>query len=298
MLKKVFIASLMGLVLCTGVKSVKANTVIENIAQNNTFVVGTPINAVPYSYINSSEQLDGYSIDVVKLIHQQLEKQLGKTITLSFVPINSIEETIPKIQSGEIDIACNVVFTWERDKYVDYTLRYTLSGIRLLLPKGKATNSFAGKKIGIPSQTFVKDAVKLANPDATLVEFDSMEEGSKALTEGKIDALAGDTLLLDGLRQQLNPDGFEQYPPLSENPYAKYGVGCIVPQNNSTFLNIANYTIAKMMEGYLVGDTQMTNLVNKWVGLEGIASIVSPDAIQQFFQNTINNHEQIPFSKN
>lgn len=298
MLKKVFIASLMGLVLCTGVKSVKANTVIENIAQNNTFVVGTPINAVPYSYINSSEQLDGYSIDVVKLIHQQLEKQLGKTITLSFVPINSIEETIPKIQSGEIDIACNVVFTWERDKYVDYTLRYTLSGIRLLLPKGKATNSFAGKKIGIPSQTFVKDVVKLANPDATLVEFDSMEEGSKALTEGKIDALAGDTLLLDGLRQQLNPDGFEQYPPLSENPYAKYGVGCIVPQNNSTFLNIANYTIAKMMEGYLVGDTQMTNLVNKWVGLEGIASIVSPDAIQQFFQNTINNHEQIPFSKN
>ncbi|MBL1208214.1 extracellular substrate binding-like orphan protein GrrP [Geminocystis sp. GBBB08] len=296
MLKKLFITSLMGLFLTTAVKPTIAGTVVENIANTGTFTVGTPMNAVPYSYINANKELDGFSIDIVKLIHKQLEKELGRKIELNFVEVNSIQETIPKIISGEIDIACNFAFTWERDKYVDYTLRYTMSGIRLLVPKGKSTTSFAGKKIGIPSQTFVKDALKLTNPDATLVEFANIEEGGKALKEGKIDALAGDTIILDGLRQQLNPDGFEQFPPLSENPYARYGVGCIVPQNNSTFLNIANYSIARMMEGYLVKDSEMTNLVNKWIGPEGVVYIVSPEIIQNFFQNTIDNHEQIPFS--
>ena len=43
----------------------------------------------------------------------------------------------------------------------------------------------------------------------------------------------------------------------------------MVPENNSTFLNIANYSIAKMMEGYLTGNEQTTEMLNKWVGLKG-----------------------------
>lgn len=299
MFKKLLLTSITGLLLTIGIKPSIGGTVLENVARSGFLTVATPMNAVPYSYINADEQLDGFSIDIVKLIHKQLEQELDRNIKLDFVPVESIGEGVPKLLTGEIDMVCNTVFTWQRDKYVDYTLRYTISGIRLLFPKGKipTDTSFAGKKIGIPPQTFVKDAVKLANPNAVMVEVASFADGAKALKEGKIDALAGDTLMLDGLRQQINPDGFEQYPPLSEDPYARFGVGCIVSPNNSSFLDIANFTIARMMEGYLVNDPEMTALVNKWIGENGVVSIVSPEATKSFFQNTINNHEQIPFTK-
>jgi polar amino acid transport system substrate-binding protein len=299
MLKKLLLTSLTGLLLTIGIKPSIAGTVVEKVARSGFITVGVPMNAVPYSYINAEEQLDGFSIDIIKLIHQQFEQELDRDIKLDFVQVESIREAVPKLLTGEIDMVCNTVFTWERDKYVDYTLRYTISGIRLLFPKGKipADTSLAGVKIGIPPQTFVRDAIKLVNPNAVIVEVDSFAEGATALKEGKIDALAGDTLMLDGLRQQLNPDGFEQYPPLSEDPYARFGVGCIVPQNNSTFLDIANYTIAKMMEGYLVNDPEMTALVNKWIGEDGVVSIVQPETIKNFFRSTIYNHEQIPFPK-
>jgi polar amino acid transport system substrate-binding protein len=299
MLKKLLITSVTGLLLTIGIKPTMASTVVEKAARSGFITVGVPMNAVPYSYINADEQLDGFSIDIIKLIHKQLEEELDRGIQLDFVPVESLKEGVPKLLTGEIDMVCNTVFTWQRDKYVDYTLRYTISGIRLLFPKGKipADTSLRNTKIGIPPQTFVSDAIKLAHPNATFVEVASFDEGATALKEGKIDALAGDTMMLDGLRQQINPNGFEQYPALSEEPYAKFGVGCIVSQNNSVFLDIANFTIARMMEGYLVNDPEMTTLVNKWVGENGVVSVVSPEALKNFFQSTINNHEQIPFPK-
>ncbi|WP_231937591.1 extracellular substrate binding-like orphan protein GrrP [Geminocystis sp. NIES-3709] len=299
MWKKLFVSSLMGLLLSTGIKPVMAGTVLENIAKSGVFNVGTPLNLVPYAYYNEENQLDGFSIDIVKLIHKQLEQELGRKIELNFVEVNSLQEGFPKMMTGEIDIACNTVFTWERDKHIDFTLRYTISGIRLLLPKGKipSDTSFAKQKIGIPPQTFVRDAIKLAYPNAVFVEVASLQEGITALKDGKIDALGGDSILLDGLRQQVDKDGFEQFPPFTEPSLAQYGVACVVPENNSSFLNIANYSIAKMMEGYLVKDPEMTELFNKWIGANGVVDVVSEESIELFFKSNIVNHEQIPFPK-
>lgn len=295
MWKKLLFTSLTGLLL--SVNPAMAGTVLENISKTGVFNVGTPIDLVPYSYYNQENELTGLSIDVVKLIHQQLEQELGRKIELNFVEVNSLKDAYPKMMTGEIDILCNTVFTWERDKYMDFTMRYTVSGIRLLFPKGKTPQdtTLANQKIGIPPQTFVKDAVKLAYPQATLVEIGSMEEGMKALQEGKINAFAGDTVILDGLRQQIDKDGFEQFPPLDQESLAQYGVGCVIPENNSAFLNVANYTIARIKEGYLVGDPEMTQLVNRWMGVNGVTNVFSEEAIKLFFKSNMINYEQIPF---
>ena len=50
------------------------------------------------------------------------------------------------------------------------------------------------------------------------------------------------------------------------------------------------------MEGYLVGDEDSLDVVNKWFGPTGAIKFISPELIKQFYQNTIINHEQIPFS--
>ena len=296
MLRKISITLVSLLLLMLGSKPVVAETVLESIARTGKLVVGTSFDRVPYAYFNQQEELDGYSIDIVKLIQKQLEQELGKTIEVDFVETNNITEALPKLTSGEIDIACNTIFTWERDRYVDFTIRYSLSGIRLLVPVGKTSDSFADKKIGVPPATFVQDAMKLAYPQATLVPMATLREGVEAFKAGQVDALAGDSVILDGIRQQIAPDKYQIFPQLSEKPYARYGVACMVPENNSGFLNIANYAIAKMMEGYLVGDRESLDIVNKWFGPEGVIEIIDPNLIKDFYENTIINHEQIPFS--
>ena len=296
MFRKLSLTVLSTLLLLLGVKPVMAETVIESVARTGKLVVGTSFDLVPYAYYNQQEELDGYSIDIVKLIQKQLEQELGKTIEVDFVETNSVAETFPKLLSGEIDLACNTVFTWQRDEYVDFTIRYGVSGIRLLVPSGKTSDSFANRKIGISSATFVKDAMTLAYPQATMMPMANLAEGIEALKAGKVDALAGDSVILDGVRQQIAPDKYEIFPKLPEKPYGRYGVACIVPENNSTFLNIANYAIARMMEGYLVGDPESLALVNKWFGPEGVIEITDPNLIKDFYENIIINHEQIPFS--
>ena len=296
MLKEISISLLSILLLMLGVKPVVAETVLESVARTGKLVVGTSFDLVPYAYYNKQEELDGYSIDIVKLIQKQLEQELGKTIEVNFVEANSVTETLPKLTSGEIDIACNTIFTWERDRYVDFTIRYSLSGIRLLVPSGKTSDSLTDKKIGVPPATFVQDAMKLVYPQATLMPMTNLAAGVEALKAGQVDALAGDSVILDGVRQQIAPDKYEIFPQLSEKPYARYGVACVVPENNSSFLNIANYAIAKMMEGYLVGEQQSLDIVNKWFGPEGVIEIIDPSLIKDFYENTIINHEQIPFS--
>ena len=295
MLRKIYLTLLSALLLVLGVKPVMAETVLESVARTGKLVVGTSFDIVPYAYFNQEEELDGYSIDIVKLIQQQLEQELGKTIKVDFVEANNITEALPKLRSGEIDIACNSVFTWERDRYVDFTIRYSLSGIRLLVPSGNTSDSFADKKIGVPPATFVQDAVKLAYPQATIVPMTTLTEGVEALQAGQVDALAGDSVILDGVRQQIAPDDYEIFPKLPEKPYARYGVACMIRENNSGFLNIANYAIAKMMEGYLIGEQESLDLVNKWFGPEGVIEIIDPNLIKDFYNNTIINHEQIPF---
>ena len=207
-----------------GVKPVVAETVLESVARTGKLVVGTSFDRVPYAYFNKQEELDGYSIDIVKLIQKQLEQELGKTIE-------------------------------------------------------------ADKKIGVSPATFVQDAIKLAYPQATLVPMATLTEGVEALKAGQVDVLAGDSLTLDGIRQQIAPDKYEIFPQLPEKPYARYGVACMVPENNSSFLNIANYAIAKMMEGYLVGEQQSLDIVNKWFGPEGVIEIIDPNLIKDFYEN-------------
>ncbi len=295
MLRKISLTLLSTLLLILGVKPVVAETVLESVARTGKLVVGTSFDIVPYAYFNQEEELDGYSIDIVKLIQQQLEQELSKSIKVDFVEANNITQTLPKLTSGEIDIACNTVFTWERDRYVDFTIRYSVSGIRLLVPAVNAADSFTNKKIGVPPATFVQDAMKLAYPQATIVPVATLTEGIEALKTGQVDALAGDSVILDGVRQQIGSNDYEIFPKLPEKPYARYGVACMIRENNSGFLNIANYAIAKMMEGYLIGEQESLDIVNKWFGPEGVIEIIDPKLIKDFYNNTIINHEQIPF---
>lgn len=291
--KKLYLTGLTLLLLLSGTKASFAETVMEKVSRTGVLTVGVNVNLVPYSYVNDKGELDGFSLNIVNLVKAELEKQTGKPIALEIVEADSVADRIPKILTGEIDISCDTPFTWRRDKYVDFSVSYSVSGIRLIVPNNSTLGtpeSLINKKIAVIPNNVNQKAIAITQPQAQLVPFNTLEEGLNALKEGKVDAVAGDGILLDGLRQQMDLANVKIVP---ESPYASYGISCMVGQHDPTFLRLINYTIVKLMEGYLAGDKEAVAIINRWVGKDGVVNI-DEKAIRDFFNFTLITHEQIP----
>jgi polar amino acid transport system substrate-binding protein len=297
LLKKFSLISLSTLILSTISQPISANTVLENVTRTGKLIVGTSKDLVPYAYYNEKDELVGYSIDIVNLIKAELEQELNRNIELVFVETNSIAEAIPKIETNEIDMTCNASFTWERDEFVDFTARYSVVNLQLLVAKNSgisSSQSLAGKKIAVPPVDFAHALLKLSEPDAILVDVDSLVEGIDAVKNGTVEGLIGDTIILDGLRQQIDPDEFTVIPLLKQSAYGRHGLGCIVAHNNSSFLFIANKAIIRLMNDYLIGKPEAQEIINRWFGPDGVVQGISTQDIENYFKNNILNYEQIP----
>ena len=275
---------------------VRAETVMEKVARTGILTISTRSDLIPYSYINEAGELVGYSIDLLNVVKEEIQQQIDKEIIIQVVIEEELSERIPKLRTGAVDIACNTAFTWERDKFVDFSTSYAISGIRLLVNSESnfdSLESLANKQIGTAPNTPAEATIKTIQPQANLVAINSVEEGLNALEQGKIDALAGDTIILYAIREKLGSDSYKLVP---EKPLARYGIACMVAENNSTFLNLVNYSIIKIMQGYLVGENRFVEMVNQWFGSEGIIN-VDETIIRNFFENVLITKEQVPLTE-
>ncbi|MDJ0661959.1 MAG: extracellular substrate binding-like orphan protein GrrP [Crocosphaera sp.] len=271
-----------------------AETVIERVARTGTLNVSTRVNLVPFAYVNDEDELTGYSIEIIELIRENLEKELGKDVNIKVVVDDTLDERITSVLNREVDIACDTVFTWQRDKFVDFSLAYGISGIKVLVKKDSnlsSPDSFKNKRIAIIENLLRPDSIKVIESQVTLVSVDSMEAGIKAVEDGEVDGFAFDGTILEGMRQTLNkPDEYKVIP---DESYFRHGIACMVPEQDSTFLNLVNLTIGKMMDGYIRGDSRYVDIVNRYFGEEGIVPIES-QRIKDFFEMIIITREQIP----
>ena len=270
-----------------------AETVVEKVARTGFLTVGTRFDAIPYSYVNDKGELVGYSMDVLERIRKRLETRLGRPVTLQMIEANQPGEKINLIRSGEIDIACSTAFTWERAKVVDFSISYSISGIRILAKKGSnlsTPQSLIGKRIALVPTSAAVDVIKLVQPQATIVTtYSTIEEAIEALKTGKIDAIAGDSISLAGTILRDNPKIYEIVP---EEALANFGIACMVPENNSTFLDDVNYAIVKMMQDYITNDRATVSQIDRWFGSQGMVPI-PPELLKGFFAFKVIEHAQI-----
>jgi polar amino acid transport system substrate-binding protein len=278
----------------------QAETVMEKVTRTGVLTAGTSKDAIPFAYTNSQGQLVGYSVDMLNLIKQQLEKELGKKIQLKLVQLTPAER-IPKILNRQVDIVCDASsFTWERDKKVDFSVSYGATGTQLLVKKGSnlgSPQSLIGKRIGVLGQTTNELALKRVQPKAQLVYLKDRAEGYAALQQGKIDAFASDSILLEGwLGTTKNPDAFQVVP---DRPYSREGIACMVPENNSRFLDSVNYTLYKFMQGFVEGDRRYVAVFDRWFGSNGIVFLNKDlrDLAVETMQLVIESREEIPKSQ-
>lgn len=294
MLKKLSSAAIGLLLVLSCAQPSWAETVMEKIARTGILTVGSRFDLIPYAYTDDQGNLVGYSIDALNVLKKQIETYLGKEITIEMVESPNPGDSILKLKQGEIDIACNTAFTWERENHVDFSNSYGISGVRLVTKAGSnlsTPESLAGKRIGIGENTIAADVIKRVQPQAIFVtNIESLEQGFDLLNQGKVDALAGDTVIFAGAIQRLGANNYKIIP---EEPYARFGMACMVPENNSGFLNLVNYSLVKLMQGYVNQEKPYVDMVNRWFGEQGIVPLPA-ELMSNFFKTIIIERAQIP----
>ena len=274
-----------------------AETVMEKVARTGVLTAGTSRDALPFAYSDSQGKLIGYSVDMLTLIQQQLEKELGKKIQLKLIAVTPAER-IPKIINRQVDIVCDASsFTWERDKKVDFSISYGVTGTQILIKKDSnlgSPESLINKRVGVLTGTTNEQAIKQIQPQAKLVYLKTRPEGFAALEQGKIDAFASDSILLEGwLQTAKNQNSFAIVPP---RPYSREGIACMVPENNSKFLNSVNYSLVKFMQGFVNNNPKYVAIFDRWFGSQGAVYLNRDlrDLAVETMQLMIEFHEAIP----
>jgi len=296
MLKKLSTLVIGLLMALASAQVANAEPVVDKVARTGVLTLGTRVDIIPYAYVNDKQKVVGLSVDVVELIRQELQSKLNRPVTVEFKVIKDPDELMRQVIKGEIDITCTTQFTWNREDFVDFSIPYSLSGIRLLVKNNSnltgTPESLVGKRVGVVPKSMGEVAMKVVQPKAVLVPLKDAENGFAAMKAGKIDAIAADTVIMAGTSLKYNPENYALVP---LQPLARYGVGCMVPENNSMFLNSVNRAIAKMMQGYIIEDTKYVNMVNQWLGPEGLVPLPE-ELIRAYFESVIISREQIPLT--
>lgn len=271
-----------------------AGEILEKIKETGVITAGTRKDAIPFAYINEQGEWVGYSIDILETIRQDIEKKLGQPIKLKLVEVTP-QNRFNKVKNREVDIECaSSTFTWEREQVIDFTVSYFASGTKLLIKKGSdlgEIDSLAGRKIGVIPNTTNEQAIKLQQPAAQLVPIKDRNEGLEMLRKGEIEAIAGDGIVLQGLRlENNNQDRFAVVP---EFPYVYEAYACMIPEDESAWRGMVNYSLVKFMEGIISDQPQQVAIYEKWFGEEGVTPY-SREAMNDYFQGIVDGYEWIP----
>ena len=248
MKNRILLSLLTFLCLTSFSASAIAETVLEKIARTGELKAGSRSDAVPFSYTNPQGKLEGYSVDLLTLIHKKLEEKLNKKIKLNLINV-TVSNRFREVTNGNADIVCEATtITQERLERVDFSIPFFITGAQFLVKKSNdktfdVNGTLKGTAIAYIPNTTTFDIIPQIYPTAKWVEVKNRQEGITKLTEGGVNAVVSDGILLIG---ELVKDGNDprQFALTPRQPITTELYGCILPKNNGDWKQIVDAVIA------------------------------------------------------
>lgn len=247
-----------------------AETVLERIARTGRLVAGARENAIPFAFWNESGDPVGFSLDLVRSIHQEVMRRLERPVELVFVPIDT-RTRLDFIESGEIDINCGITTaTWAREERVDFSMPIFVDGARIVAFRSEATSltDLAEARLGAIQDTTTVNILKEKLPRAEIVSVKDLPDGFNMLSRQQIDGFANVGVVL---RAQL-----ETYPFKSRlvmlprvGQIAREAMSCVLPSNDSAWRDLVNHTLSDLLEGIEEYRGGYYRIYERWFGPAG-----------------------------
>ena len=266
---------LMLAVLILGLAGISAaEPTLEKIKNTGVFTVGSRSGSPPFGYINKQNEWVGFSIDLARLVHKNIEKKLGQSVKFELKE-STPATRIPLLSSMAVDlIAGTMTDTRARRESVDFSLTFFVTGAQFIVKKGspiRGVKDIAGKRIGAQQGSTNEREVRARYPQATLVVFPDQPAAFTAMAQGKVDAYTNDGIQLWGLKMKAsNPDDWE----IVGEWYTYEPYGFAMRKNDSDFRHVVNVALMEAIEG-----GEYFKLYDKWFGLNGeVPYPLSPEA--------------------
>jgi ABC-type amino acid transport substrate-binding protein len=179
---------------------------LKKAHDTGTVVLGYRESSIPFSYLNVRGEPIGYSIDLGRAIVEAMSSELnGQVLKIKFVPVTS-ESRIGAVKTGGVDLECgSTTNNTERQKEVAFSPIMFVAGTKLLVKRGSAIQSFRDlndKSVVVTAGTTNQEAMRRVSEkfaiNVHLVVAKDHEESFEQLVTGKVDAFAGDDVLLYG----------------------------------------------------------------------------------------------------
>jgi glutamate transport system substrate-binding protein len=221
--------------------SFEAGTTMAELNAAGAITIGTKFDQPGFGLLNPTTKApEGFDVEMGKLIAAKLGIPEDKITWTETVSAN--RESF--IQQGKVDV---VVATYtindKRKEVVDFAGPYYEAGQDIMVAKGNPENiegpdDLAGKNVCSVEGSTPAENIRTKYPQAQLTLFDVYSKCADALTNGQVDAVTTDNVILTGLVAG-NPDGFE----LVGNPFTKepYGIG--LAKGDDAFRTFINDTL-------------------------------------------------------
>ena len=225
--------------------SFEAGTTMAELNEAGAITIGTKYDQPGFGLLNPSGTPEGFDVEIGKLIAAKLGIPEDGITFVETVSAN--RESF--IQNGQADI---VVATYtindKRKEVVDFAGPYYEAGQDIMVAKGnpegiEGPDDLARKNVCSVEGSTPAENIRTNYPEAQLTLFDVYSKCADALTNGQVDAVTTDNVILTGLVAG-NPDGFE----LVGNPFTKepYGIG--LTKGDTEFRTFINDTLEEAFE--------------------------------------------------
>jgi len=236
---------------------------LKQIQDSGIFRIGYRHSQPPMSFLSNDDVPGGYSIDICHYISKRVESEIGRDVTIEYIPVTA-EERFEALAANKIDILCgSTTVTFTRRELVDFTqLTFVTGGSYLTLKGRDIRNNFDGKKLGVVKGTTTAVALKKlfqeTETKVDIVLLESTDKGFDALKKGEIDILSADQVVLIGLISQAdNPGEFALLPDMfSYEPFA-----LAVRKNDADFRLVADRAIS-----HLYKSNEIKAVYDRWFG--------------------------------
>ena len=242
-----------------------SENVISQIRETKTLKVAMRSDAAPFGYVDNQDNVwTGYCDDFADSFGAYLEKELNIDGGIEVAKIHStLENRFQLVTDNAVHLECgsNTIQSDRRD--VSFSLPIYVSGTRFLVTKEKASQidpdgTLENVKTGVLGNTTTVEFVGSSYPETEIVLLNgdrARSDGIKALTEGTIDTMVSDGILLLGEIDRQNKE-IENYRLIPENPLTCDFYGLILPKGEPQWRRLVNDFIDSEKD---------LEIKNKWV---------------------------------
>jgi ABC-type amino acid transport substrate-binding protein len=265
------------IVLGLAVTGWAAESTLEKINRTGVFTVGTRTASPPFGYINKQNEWVGFSIDLAKLVHKNIEKKLNKSIKFELKE-STPATRIPLLSSMAVDlIAGTMTDTRPRRDSVDFSLTFFVTGAQFLVKEGspiRGIQDIAGKRVGTQQGSTNERALREKGFQTQEVIFPDQAAAFTALVQGRVDTYTNDGIQLWGLKYKApNPNEWK----VVGDFYTYEPYGMAMRKNDSDFRAVVNNALMEAIEG-----GEYFKIYEKWFGPKSDTPYPMTDSVKNF----------------